>query len=208
MGLVVHPLQGAKKSIEAAMHTGNHLPCNRIQDGLEAVKTATREETNTILAKFERLKWTAKERQKSYERMAKEAMDEVGQPKRKGKQTDGAPSLSTSAVASTSRALGSSAPRTLRKPPPNHQNQGSGSSGYRAVGGDDVSDYRRDIEGDLRQLPSTSIGTSAAYDDAPPPSYYSEDRVEELYRRDLNMAIQLSQAEHGKRLSGRESEFA
>lgn len=71
MGLVVYPLEGGKKAIETAMKRGNRLPSTRVQDGLDAVKTVSREEINTILVRFERLKWLTKERQKGYNTMMK-----------------------------------------------------------------------------------------------------------------------------------------
>jgi hypothetical protein len=224
VGFVAQPLHGAKKLLEGVMKRGTKLPSTRIQDGLEAVRTVTREETNALLVKFERLKWSTKERQADYARMAKEAMQEAGQPvtmkrtrtdKKKDKTsfdyqsspsalspstsasgTSTAVSLSSAAPGSTSRRLDRS-PMTIE--PRNITQRSSELSGRtllqeetpRYLITEDQSYWSEQEEEDShtsdRRDPQTSIQMYPASR-----SYYTEDRVEEMYARDLAMAIQLS----------------
>lgn len=218
VGVVAHPLKGAKMSIEAVTKRRKNLPSNRLEDGLEAVRVVRGEpqEANTIVGRFENMKATTRERQKNYARMAEEAMQEAGQPVTIKRSGTGGPKIQTSAgdvtpggsasslspnasssspkkLSPTSRVSGSSSKTLLQDKPPNHPTRGST---YRAEEAEEVAElaYKRDFERAIELSSSTNRVDGTPTDDVPPPSY-TEDRDEEAYKRDLDMAIQLSKAE-------------
>ena len=198
VGVVAHPLNGAKQSLLAATKRKKDLPSNRISDGQEAVTAVKGKQQgpNSILSRFDAMKSTTKERQKDYARMAEEAMEEAGQPvtmrtKRANSissnaKTSSVPSKSrTSSLAPSESTFVGSEPRSPRAVPPKPPSHPSRGSSVRKPDPDPEDTYERDLAEAMRLSSTSDTGTTS--------SKGGDDDAD--FQRELDMAMQVSMAE-------------
>lgn len=201
VGLVAHPLNGAKQSLITATKRRKDLPSNRLADGREAVSSTKGKQQgpDSILSRFEEMKATTRERQKEYARMAEEAMEEAGQPvtmgvRRSSSTSASAPAPSiptpsrTSSVAtpSASTSIGSPPrlPRAVPPKPPTHPSRGS-SVRQSEPEPEPEDTYERDLAEAIRQSSISEVPSGK--------SKGGEDDAD--FQRELDMAMQVSLAE-------------